>query len=825
MFLCKYPIPWADSLIQDIRFALRTLRKNPGFTAIAVLTLAVGIGANATVFIITDAILFKNLPFADSERILYVSSVNRETGYGRGVSYPDYRYLQSSTRSFQGLAAFSGDDTDVSDNGSVPTQVRGTLFTANTFPVIGERPLVGRAFLPEDESPGAAPVVILAHDLWRSRYDLSPAIIGKTIRINGVPRTVIGIMPPGFHFPRATELWMPLIPAGKWQRREYRHLTVFGRLANGANLSSATAELTILARHLESAYPDTNEGIGIQAETYNDYFTSRNTRLIYFSLMGAVAFVLLIACANVANLLLARAGVRAREVSIRSALGAARNRVIRQLLVESVCLAGLSGALGTLLGFWGVQVFRANLNPDDSHSYLSFSMDYRVLVFLVGITILTGVVFGLVPALRLSNVDINLALKEGGQASGTSSRSRFLSAVLVMGEIAMTFVLLVGAGLMIRSFLNMTQTPIGADTHNILSMDIILRAAKYPTDASQLSFHEQLKTRLLAIPGIESVALASNFPGDGWTDFVYELEGRPAVDLRKLSRIGGVVVSPPYFSLLSIPLIHGRLFTQLDNAAGMPVAVVNRSFAAMAWPGADPLGKRLRLYMPPPNSPNAPASVPQAWLTVVGVVPDIVQSDSSQGAHDPLIYLPYNQLPQREMVVGARTAVPPSSLMGAFRREVLAMDPDLPVTDLRTLDTLLEERAWPWRIYGSMFSIFAAIALLMATIGIYAVIAQSVGQRTREIGIRVALGASPQSIVRMVFKEGLLQLFIGLLVGIIASLGLVQMLSDLLIGVEPLDPATFVGVALLMGLAVTLGCAIPARRAMRVDPIHALRSE
>ena len=812
-------------VVQDLRYSVRMLAKAPEFTAIAVLTLGLGIGANATMFILVDAVLFKNLPIADSDRVLYISSTNRETGSGRGESYPDYLCLQSRAQSFQSLAAFSGEDADVSDKSAIPTQVRGGLLTFNAFSVIGEKPIIGRDFLPEDARPGAPPVVILAHSLWQSRYNKDPSIIGKTIRINEIPAVVVGVMPPGFRFPRANELWMPLIPVGNWQKREFRGLTIFGRMAPGASLASVRAEMTTLVRDLETAYPETNKNIGIQVETYNDYFTGRDTRLIYLALLGAVGFVLLIACANVANLLLARATGRVREISIRVALGARRWRVIRQLLVESITLAALGGILGSLLGVWGVRIYQAAIIPDDAPAYFSFSMDYRVLAFLLAITILTGILFGLAPALRLSRLDINASLKEGGQGSGMSSRSRSLSAALVVSEMGLAFILLVGAGLMIRSFMNMTRTPVGVNTKNILSMDIILRASKYPTPQSQISFHQQLRAHLLALPGIESVAMASNLPGDGWTDFVYELEGHASADPRKLPRVGGVIVSPSYFPALGIQSVRGRVLSDLDGVSGVPVVVVNKTFARMSWPNDESLGKRLRLIMPLPNTPNAPAPVPQVWLTVVGVVPDIVQSDSSQGAHDPLIYLPYQQLPQREMVVAARTVVFPGSMSNAFRREVLAMDQNLPVTDLRTLDALLRERAWPWRIYGSMFSIFAAVALLLASVGLYAVIAHSVGQRTQEIGVRMALGAPREAILRMVLMHGFRQLFIGLAVGLLASLGLTQVLGDLLIGVQPLDPLTFLSVALVLTLAAALGCTIPARRAMRVDPIVALRYE
>ena len=813
-----------ETFWQDLCYGLRMLRKSPGFTAVAVVTLALGVGANATVFILANAVLFKNLPFAGSDRVLYISSANRETGSGRGESYPDYSYLQSAVKSFQSLAAFSGLDVDISDSSAVPTQVRGLQVTYNAFSAIGVEPFLGRDFVPEDSHPGAVPVAILAHTFWQNRYGMDRGIIGKTIQVNNVPTVIIGVMPPGFRFPRATDVWLPLIPVGHWQNREYRGLTVFGRLASTASLSSARAEMTLLAADLASSFPAADRGIGIQVETYNDYFTGIDTRMTYFALLGAVAFVLLIACANVANLLLARAARRVREISIRAALGAGKLRVIRQLLVESVILAGLAGILGSFLGIWGVRVFKATLIPDDAAAYGSLTTDYRVLIFLVIVVFLTGILFGLAPALRLARLDPNEALKEGGQASSGGRHMRFLSSALVVGETALAFVLLVGAGLMIRSFLNMTRTPIGVRTDHILSMDLILRANKYPTPQSQILFYHQLNERLHAIPGIQTIAMASNLPGDGWTDFVYELEGVPSNPV-KPPHVGGVVVSAPYFSIFNIQPLRGRVFTSLDRASAIPAVIVNESFARTSWRDSDPVGKRLHLLMPPLNSPNAPASVPQAWLTVVGVVPDIVQSDSSEGAHDPLIYLPYPQLPQREMVIAARTLVPPGTLAGAFRSAVRALDPELPVTDLRTLDRLLWERAWPWRIYGSMFSIFAAIALLLASVGLYAITANAVSQRTREFGIRVALGASHRSILRTVFMQGLRRLSLGLVAGFAGSFALNQFLQELLIGIRPLDPTTYFSVASILAASTVLGCAIPARRAMKVDPMVALRYE
>ena len=809
-------------LWHDAVFAIRILRKNPGSTAVAIVALALGIGANATVFTIANAFLFQNLPFADSERVLYVSSVNNSSGTGRGESYPDFRDFQSTAKSFESMGAFTRSDVDVSDSSGLPTQYKGAYLTANTSSIIRQPPVAGRGFLPDDARPGAAPVAVLSHALWDSRYGRNLAIIGQTIRVNEVPTVVVGIMPPGIEFPAATQIWMPLVPSGDWEQRGYRRLTMFGRLSENASVASARVEMTALARRLEAQYPATNQDIGARVETYNDYFTDSDTRLVFLALLGAVGFVLLIACANVANLLLARAAGRTREISVRAALGAGQWRVIRQLLVESVMLSAAGGMLGTIVGLWGVRFFKATLIPEDTPSYMTFAPDYRVIAYLAAITVGTGILFGLAPALGLSRIDINGVLKDSGGWTGGGRRGR-VSAPLVVVETALAFVLLVGAGLMVRSFLNMAHTPMGVRTDHLMSMDILLRPKNYPSEASQITFHDQLTARLESLPGVEGVAMASNLPGDGWTDFNFELENAPIADPRRLPRTGAVIVSPSYFPLMDIHPHHGRAFLDSDRTGGVPVVIVNETFARTAWPGQDALGKRLRLVQ---RSRGVPVSTaPQPWRTVVGIVPDIVQSDTSQGAHDPLIYLPYRQLPQRDMVIAARTLVPPETLGHAFRREVQALDADLPVTDLRTLDRILWERTRSWRVYGSMFSIFAGIALLLAAVGLYAVIAHSVSQRTQEIGIRMAMGASAQNLLGMVFAHGMRQLLVGVLLGLAGSFGLTQALRSQLVGVTPTDPVTLATVAFVLTGAGVIGCAVPALRAVKVDPMEALRHQ
>ncbi|HEV2349403.1 MAG TPA: ABC transporter permease [Terriglobia bacterium] len=813
------------SFWQDLGFGIRVLRKNPAFTLVVVATLALGIGANATVFTIANGFLLRNLPFADSQRILYISSVNNSDGRGRGESYPDYHDFQLQGKAFLSLGAFARFDVDVSDTWSLPSQFKGARLTANAFSIMGQRPVMGRDFLPGDALPGAPPVAILTYALWRARYNGAPSIIGSIIRINEVPTVVVGVMPPGLRFPGDSSLWVPLVPTGDWTRREYRALTMFGRLAEHAKVPSARAEMTTVAHRLESAYPASNKDIGARVETFNDYFIGRDTRMVLLALLGAVGFVLLIACANVVNLLLARAVLRAREISIRAALGAGRWRLVRQLLVESVILSLGGGVLGSVVGMWGVRLFQQTIIPDERAEYLSFPLDYHVLAYLAAITMGTGILAGLAPALRLSRLDINESLKQGGRGPGMGRGRRQLSSALIIVEVTLAFVLLVGAGLMIRSFWKMARTPIGAQTDHLMSMDILLRSTKYPTEVSQISFYDQLLARLEALPGVVRVGMASNLPGDGWTDFYYEREGSAPVNPRRQARAGGVIVSPGYFDLLGIRPIRGRVFSSHDGVSGSPVLVVNQSFAQASWPGENPIGKRLRLVTQNSRLPSGSPAAAQPWLTVIGVTPDIVQNDASQGLHDPLLYMPYRQLPQREMVLAARTLLPPDLLANDFRRAVQALDEDMPVTDLRTLDELLWERTWKWRVYGSMFSIFAAMALLLASVGLYSVVAHSVNQRTQEIGVRMALGATRADILQMVIGDVVRQIFIGLAAGLVASLAVTQVLDTLLVGVRPFDPATLATVGLVLALAGMLGSILPALRATRIDPAVALRNE
>ena len=807
-----------DHLGADVAYATRLLLRSPLFTLACTIALGLAIGANVTVFTLANAFLFKNLPFDDSDRILYVSSRSPQRAGTRGVSYPDFRDFREHVKSLAGAGALTTGTVDLSDGTGLPERYRSAAITAGAFTTIGQRPARGREFLADDERPGAAPVIILGDSLWRSRYGADPQIVGRTIRVNDVPTAIIGVMAAGMTFPGTSDLWLPLVRTPAMDRRDARTFTMFGRLAPGVALRSARAEMEAAASHLASEYPATNKDVGVVVQNFNDRYNAGETGRLLFWLLWAVGFVLLIACANIANLLLARAVGRAREVSIRASLGASRWRVVRQLLVESLLLAIIGGACGTVLGLWGVRVFDAVLVPAVKPAYIDFSVDATVILYLFAITLATGILFGLAPALQLSKLDINATLKDGGNVVGQSRRVRRLSGLLVVAEVALAVVLLTGAGLMIRSFVNTTRADIGVDPAPLLSLSVNLRRTKYPRQDDQVRFYEQLKARLEAVPGIETMAVTSDLPAESPDEFNYELEGSPLTDPRMQKRAMSLMVGEDYFRALGLRPRAGREFQIADRPGTAPLAIVNETFARQAWPSQDAIGKRFRLV----DRGDGGTWVRGTWLTVVGVSPDVLQDDESFEV-SPVIYLSYRQQPQGGVELLVRTRVPPATMGATIRREVQALDEDLAVRGMRPLSESLWLRNWRHRVFGSMFAIFAAIALVLASVGLYAVIAQSVSQRTREIGVRLTLGASPASILGLVFRQGLVRFAVGLLLGLGGALATTTVLESMLVGITPADPLTLVAVSLVLTAAGFLGCAVPARRAMRVDPVVALR--
>jgi predicted permease len=590
----------------------------------------------------------------------------------------------------------------------------------------------------------------------------------------------------------------------------------FGRLAEGVTVEQARAEIDTIGLRLAREYPRTNGSRPPIVQTFQQFFVGPNATLIYGALWGAVGFVLLIACANLANLTLSRAIGRSREISVRISLGAGRWRIIRQLLIESLMLASIGGLCGWWIAGWGV---RAYALADRSWRILDYTMDFRVVAYLVAISVGAGLVFGLAPALKLSRLDISGALKDGGR-SATGGRGRHLSALLVTGEMALAVVLLAGAGVMVRSFLKIYTADVGVRaTNDVIAVELSLPEARYRDATAETAFVDALDARLAAIPGVESAAIASVLPTNHLLMTPYELAGAPPVDAERRPTSGTMSIDPAYFSTLRARMLAGRAFTEFDGASGMPVAIVNQRFAAECWSEESAIGKRVRLY---------DGQTPGAWLTVVGVAPNILQGGGTTRAFDPLVYLPYRQVPTRAMWVYARTRVPPVSLVPVVRREIQAIDTDLPTGVSAGLWTLADWLAWPHREqnnFTAMFLIFAAIALLLASIGLYAVVAHAVGRRTQEIGIRIAMGATARDVLGLVFRQGMLPVGIGLGVGLAASFVLTPLLKSQLVHVSPTDPVTLLAVSIVLSASAAFGCWIPARRAMRVDPVVALRHD
>jgi putative ABC transport system permease protein len=804
---------FVDDLLRDLRHAIRSLRRSPGFTLTAIATLAIGIGVNATVFTVTNTVLFKGFPLVDrNDRILYISA-------GRGsVSYPDFEDWRAQARSFEDLAVVADLPVSLGDNNGPTESYNATRVSASAFKLVGQGPTIGRDFAPSDEIPGAAPVAILSYGFWERRYGKDPGILGHTVRMNGAPTTVIGVMPNGFTFPQRQDLWVPLVRTPDAQRREARDLWfAFGRIAKGATIKIARAEMETIGRRLASAYPLTNRGFPPAVENFTEFFIGPSATLIYGSMWGAVGLVLLIACANLANLTLARAMGRSREVSVRLALGAGRWRIARQFFLESLMLSGLGGILGWWIAKAGVRIYELVASPPSYFDHvMDYAMDYRVLGYFIALTIGTGLLFGLAPAISLSKLDVSGTLKDGGRGATGGGRAKYFAALLVTGEMALAVVLLAGAGVMIRSFLNIYAADLGVKTGNVLTMLLKLPSVKYPGLEAQTAFFDRLLARLEGLPGVESVAIGDSLPTYSTQRLPYELAGAPAVEEVSRPKLSAVVISPSYFRTLGAAVLSGREFNNADRASAVPVAIVNQRLAARFWPGEDALGKRLRLF---------DGKTPEAWLTVVGVVSNIVQYGRTRPDLDTLVYLPYRQKKAAFMNIFVQTHIPSGGLGTAIRREVQVLDSGLPISYYMPL---AERVSWGYAINRSMavlFLIFAAIAVLLASVGLYAVVAYSVSQRTQEIGIRMAMGATAGDVRKLVFRQGMLPVAIGLTIGLAASFGVNRLLQAELVKISPADPVTLVVASLVLILAAVLGCLIPARRATRINPLEALRWE
>lgn len=792
---------------QDIRYAARSIRNNLGVASVAVLALALGIGANTTVFTIVNAAFKFDLGVANVERLVLVVPTDAARNGPLG-SYLDYTRVAPEIKTIKNLAAYRVTSVNVSDqSGALPERFLSAQMTAGGFPELRGSPVLGRNILPEDQLPDATPVVLLSHRVWQNRYGKDPAILGKTIRVDEVPRVVVGVRPPGMNFPEDVDLWTPVIPTFA----NARYLAIFGRLADGVKLPAARAEMDAIAKRYAAAHPGQRERPLADVEPFLMIYGVYAARPMFYAMFCAVGFVLLIVCADVANLLLARAAVRSREISIRIAIGAGRLRIIRQLLIESVLLAAIGGFFGWLVALGGLRAFDSATSRLPRPAWLDFSMNPHVFLYLAAISVGAGILFGLAPALRLAKVDVNNSIKDGGHGASGGRRGLQLSNLLVAFEMALCVILLAGAGLLIRSSIKLYSAPLGVNPSNVLTMHINLPEAKYPKASDEILFQDQLKKRLSSLPGVESVDVASGLPASTLPGFGYRLED--ASSEAAYPPVGAIIAGGGYFHVMQVQPVRGRIF---DSASDNASVVVNAAFAERSWPGQNAVGKRLRF---------TGAAASEAWLTVVGVVPNIQQNMQRPLEFDPLIYVPYTALPLREMFLIARTYVPPATLTDPFRRQVQALDENLPIYDVRTLDDSISLRRLNVGAFGILFTIFAAIALMLASVGLYAVMAHSVNQRTQEIGLRMALGGAPADIRKLLFAQGIRPIAWGLLAGLPLAVGVSRVLRGTLVGVSPGDPITFAGVILVLILAGALGCIVPARRATRVDPLIALRGE
>ena len=822
-----------ETLIQDLRFGIRLLLKNPGFSAVAILALALGIGANTAIFSVVDAVLFRPLPFDRPERLVAIWEWDLKKGEDHdSVMAGNFLDWKSRSQIIEAMSAHAGGSVNLTGLAE-PERIRAARVSAGLFPLLGVQPEIGRVFFPDEDQPGNQRVAVLSNSLWKSRFGGDREVVGRSVTLNNEHYEVVGVMPAGFALPlnEESKIWTPLVfTHEEVALRNNHYLNVLGRLKPGASMEQARAEMASIAAQLEKDFPKSNEGTGaalfpLHSEVVGDV---RKALLIF---LGAVAFILLIACANVANLSLARAAARQREIAVRVALGASRWRLVRQMLIESVVLGLAGGAAGLLLALWGIEFLSAAAQQMSVPRARSIGLDGRVLLFTFAASIVTGLLFGSVPALQASKPDLNDALKEGGRSSGSLRRNRTRN-LLVISEMALAFVLLAGAGLLINSFLKLRAVDPGLKPDNVLTMNISLPRQKYSQPEQVITFHRQLLERVAAVPGVECAGTVTALPYAGSTNsFGYTIESPVSGD--QTESIVSQLASADFFRALGIPIVAGREFNDRDIDGAPSVVMVSDSLARRYWPDQDPLGRRVKWGNKEFRSP---------WMTVVGVVGDVRQRGLDT-APPPTIYVPNLQLGDpiktlvgvslrdlmtsdaRSIDLVARSASGVADLSNALRAAVWTVDPNQPVTRVKTMeqvldDTMVVQRFTTWLLTG-----FAGIALALAAAGIYGVISYSVTQRTHEIGIRMALGAEQRDILKLVVGQGMIPALIGLGIGVAGAIALTRFMTSLLFNVSVTDPITFGVIGFLLLIVAVAACYLPARRAASVDPMNALKYE
>jgi putative ABC transport system permease protein len=808
-----------ENWLKDIRYAFRFLKRNPSFTLIVTCTLALGIGANTAIFSIINAVLLKPLPFKDPNRLVMIWETFNKGGFDHvPASAPNFFDWKEQSQSFEDMAAvFAMPEYgfNLAING-VAERVPGGRASASLLPVLGMRPLLGRNFLPEEDKPGAAPVMLLSEGVWKRRFGSDPAVIGKPVLVDSIPHTVVGVMPTEIQSLGPIDIWVPTALNRNAPRGDHI-VGVLARLKPGVSIAKGQAEMETIARRIVRQMGLSFDEWGILVEPMGKFYTAQIAPALIM-LQVSVGLLLLIACANVASLLLARAVSRKQEISIRLALGANRFRLIRQLLTESVVLAMFGGLLGLLLAGWGIGALRAVL-PDIIPRLKSMSVDTNVLVFTLGISLLTGILFGLVPAWKATRHSLAQELRAGADKLAGSRSGQRTRSLLLAAEIALTLILAIGAGLLVKSFWQLMSIPMGFRGDQLLTMGLNLPENKYKTSQQQRDFMHTLLSRLERLPGAKSAAAISLLPMR--TSFImtrnnvaaFVVEGHPALRTGQEPNADYRFVSSNYFDTMSIPVVQGRGFTEFDTPEHPRAVVVNQTMVRRHFPNENPIGKRLR-FMPLTSEP----------YEIVGVVGD-VRLNGLANPVEEAIYLSYEQQQRLVMSVVVRTATDPAGLASLVRKEILAIDPELPVSDLRPMDRVISDSLLPQRLAMAMVSIFACIALLLGMVGIYGLTALLVNQRTREIGIRMALGARPSNVLRLILRRGLIVTAAGLSLGIMGSWILTRGMAGLLYGVSATDPWVFIAVSLLLAASACLASYLPARRATRIDPMNALRYE
>jgi putative ABC transport system permease protein len=810
------------TLLQDVRYGLRAMRNNRGFTAVAVVALALGVGANTAIFSVVNAVLLRPLDYPNAARVVSIEELSPSPD-GRRVQVTPANFLDWRAQStvYEHLAAIYARTSNLAA-GDEAERIDLAMTSADFFEVFGVRPAAGRFFLPEEETAGHAPVAVLGHSLWQRRFGSDASVVGRSVTLDGRSYTVVGVAPEGFRYPDRTEIWVPpfsRVPTPSEQMnvekaRGFGFLSAVGLLKRGATMDAARAELETITSRLRAQYPDSNNKRFDRVVSLQTHLVGDSSRALLL-LLGAVGFVLLIACANVANLLLARAASRRKEMAVRVALGATRARLVRQLLVESVLLALAGGAAGLLLGWWGLDLMKGLL-PADFPRVADVGVDPRVLGFTLLVSCATGIVFGLAPALQFTKPDVHAALKESARGSTGDARAGRLRGLLIVSEVALSLVLLVGAGLLFRSFLHLQSVEPGFRTERVLTFRLTPSGSNFREDAQYSNFYRDVAERVRAIPGVEAVGVINTLPLVKGPTTGFRVEGRPPIRPDQMPSVNYRSVSSDYFRAAGIPVLRGRAPGESDTPASPLVLAVNDSLARRDFPGEDPLGKRISFGVRPDGSP--------LWFQIVGVVAD-VRSLELHSEPSPEIYTSYLQDPFAGMSYVVRSSVEPEGLAPAVREAVRGVDRAQPVAEVRTMDQLVGESVAGPRFNSLLLGVFAGLALALAAAGIYGVMSYTVTQRTHEIGIRIALGARARDVVGFVVRGGMALASAGVCVGLVAALALTRLAAGLLYGVSATDPLTFAAVSAVLLCVALLACLVPARRAARVDPMVALRHE